>query len=70
VALVERRADGLREDLHVFDRWCWLGTVATLDAAFALAASQTARVFDTDAYRIVRAALARGGCEVVALGSG
>jgi DNA polymerase-3 subunit epsilon len=70
VALVERRADGLREDLHVFDRWCWLGTVATLDAAFALAASQTARVFDTDAYRIVRAALARGGCKVVALGSG
>jgi hypothetical protein len=54
----------------VFDRWCWLGTVASLDAAFALAASQTARVFDADAYRIVRAALARGGCKVVALGSG
>jgi DNA polymerase-3 subunit epsilon len=67
VALIERRADGLREDLHVFDRWCWLGTVASLDAAHALAASQTARVFDADVYRIVRAALARGGCEVLAL---
>jgi hypothetical protein len=67
VALIERRADGLREDLHVFDRWCWLGTVASLDAAFALAASQTARVFDADVYRILRAALARSGCKVLTL---
>jgi hypothetical protein len=68
VALIERRADGLREDLHVFDRWCWLGSVASLDAAHALAAADDPRSFDADVYRIVRAALARGTCDVVALG--
>jgi DNA polymerase-3 subunit epsilon len=70
VTLIERRADGLREDLHVFDRWCWLGSVASLDAAHALAAADGPRSFDADVYRIVRAALARGTCEVVALGAG
>ena len=67
VALIERRADGLREQLHVFDRWCWLGSVASLDAAHALAAAETPRRFDADVYRIVRAALARGGCTIVPL---
>ena len=67
VALIERRADGLREQLHVFDRWCWLGSVATLDAAHSLAAAAAPRCFDADIYRIARAALARAGCEVVAL---
>lgn len=70
VALIERRADGLREQLHVFDRWCWLGSVASLDAAHALAAAETPRRFDADVYRIARAALTRGSREVVALGSG
>jgi DNA polymerase-3 subunit epsilon len=51
VALVERRADGLREDIHVYDRWCWLGTVRTLDAAQALADSAP-RVFEADAARL------------------
>ena len=70
VALIERRADGLREQLYVFDRWCWLGSVATLDAAHSLAAAEAPRCFDADIYRIARAALARSDCEVVTLYSG
>ena len=51
VALVERDGDGLREDLQVFDRWCWLGTADTIDAAARLAAGAS-RAFDADVYRI------------------
>ena len=50
VAIRER--GGLREDLHVIDRWCHLGTVATLAEAYALAETAERR-FDADAYRIV-----------------
>ena len=67
VALVERRADGLRDDLHVIDRWCHLGSVRTLDAALALARSDIARVFEPDVYRIVRSALGKAAVEVVPL---
>jgi UDP-N-acetylmuramyl pentapeptide synthase len=69
VALVERRADGLREDIHVYDRWCWLGTVRTLDAAQALADSAP-RVFEADAARLALQAF--GGrlvVECVSLGA-
>jgi DNA polymerase-3 subunit epsilon len=69
VALIERNPARLREDWHVFDRWCWLGSVRTLDAAFDLARAGAPR-FDADAYRIARLALqraARGALEVVPL---
>jgi len=56
VALVERDASGVREDLHVFDRWCWLGTARSHEAAAQLAADQP-RVFDADVYRIAHKAL-------------
>jgi DNA polymerase-3 subunit epsilon len=58
VALVECCDVQSREDWHVFDRWCWLGTVRTLDAAAALARTAT-RTFEADTYRIVRRALQR-----------
>jgi DNA polymerase-3 subunit epsilon len=67
VALVERRDDGLREDLHVLDRWCWLGSVRTLDAASALARSDAPRRFEADVYRIVRSALGKESAEVMSL---
>jgi len=51
VALVERNATRLREQLHVFDRWCWLGSVGTLDAADALA-RHAPRTFEADAARL------------------
>jgi DNA polymerase-3 subunit epsilon len=65
--LVERRDDGLREDLHVLDRWCWLGSVRTLDAASALARSDAPRRFEADVYRIVRSALGKESAEVMSL---
>jgi DNA polymerase-3 subunit epsilon len=58
VALIERNPDRQREDWHVFDRWCWLGSVRTLDAALALARENN-RQFEVDAYRIARLAVAR-----------
>jgi DNA polymerase-3 subunit epsilon len=69
VALVERDAARFAEDLHVFDRWCWLGSVKTLAAAHELAATAP-RNFEADTYRIARAALARaerGELERIAL---
>jgi DNA polymerase-3 subunit epsilon len=51
VALVERNAERLREDWHVFDRWCWLGTVKTYDAAAELARCAERR-FEADAARL------------------
>jgi len=69
MALVERNAARFREDVHVFDRWCWLGTVATLEAAWALA-QHAPRAFEADAARLALHAL-RGkfGVECVELGT-
>ena len=67
VALVETRADRRREDLHVFDRWCWLGTVHSLAAAQDLAGSAAPRRFEADAYRIVRDALEKRAAPVLPL---
>jgi len=67
VALVERRGDTLREDVHVVDRWCWLGTVQTLQAAQALASGGSERRFEPDVYRVLRGALDKGAVEVVPL---
>ncbi len=66
VALIERATDGLREDLHVFDRWCWLGTARTPEAATQLAAMRE-RVFEPDVYRIAQRALQRVDSETTAL---
>jgi len=68
IALIERRTDALREDIHVVDRWCWLGSVRTLDAAETLAATDAPRSFEPDVYRILRSALAKGAVDVLPLG--
>ncbi len=67
IALVERRSDGLREDLHVIDRWCHLGSVRSHEAALGLAQSDAPRRFEPDVYRIVRSALGKGTVAVVPL---
>jgi len=67
VALVERDAGGAREDLHVFDRWCWLGTARSHEAAAQLAATAP-RAFDADLYRIAFAALASIRAELLPVG--
>jgi DNA polymerase-3 subunit epsilon len=57
LALVERNAGRVREDWHVFDRWCWLGTVRNADAAAQLARAAQ-RLFEADSAKLVMKALA------------
>ncbi len=56
IALVERNRERFREDWHVFDRWCCLGTYASFDAALA-AAREAPRNFEADAARLAIRAL-------------
>jgi len=51
VALVEENVDRFQEQWHVFDQWCWLGSVKSLDAAAKLARCAP-RVFEADAARL------------------
>jgi len=69
VALREVNATRGREDVHVFDQWCWRGTARTAAAAAQLL-QQPLPQFDPDLYRVVRAALervARGALELTPL---
>ena len=56
IALVERNVSRQREQMHAFDRWCWLGTVGTFDAAEALARTAPRR-FEADAARLALQAI-------------
>ena len=56
IALVERNAARFHEQWHVFDQWCWLGTVKSLNAALDLARAAP-RVFEADAARLAVQAL-------------
>jgi DNA polymerase-3 subunit epsilon len=56
IALIERDAARFQEQWHVFDQWCWLGTVRTLEAASALVQSAP-RLFEADAARLAVQAL-------------
>ena len=52
ISIVEKSADLLREDWHVVDQWCYLGTVRSEAAAWELA-RDGARRFDLDAYQLL-----------------
>jgi DNA polymerase-3 subunit epsilon len=56
IALVERNAERFQEQWHVFDQWCWLGSVKSLNAALDLARTAP-RVFEADAARLAVQAL-------------
>lgn len=56
IALVERNAARFQQQWHVFDQWCWLGSVKALDAAAELARGAP-RVFEADAARLAVQAL-------------
>ena len=69
IALVEHDANRFQEQWHVFDRWCWLGSVKSFDAARELARN-TQLAFEADAARLAVQALsgARGwNLEVIQL---
>jgi DNA polymerase III subunit epsilon len=67
IAFIERNPERFRESWHVFDRWCWLGTVGNFEAALALA-REAPRVFEADAARLAIGAMAgRWPLEIVDL---
>ena len=53
ISIVENSADLLRQDWHVIDQWCYLGTVQSERAAWELARSGERR-FDLDEYQILQ----------------
>ncbi|HRL77812.1 MAG TPA: exonuclease domain-containing protein [Candidatus Accumulibacter phosphatis] len=54
VALIERDDFGMRQDIHLIDRWRLLGTVRSEEALQALlAAGPSQQDFDPDIYRII-----------------
>ena len=57
VVSVERDPQRFAEDWHVFDQWCYLGTVRNEQAAIELA-TRAEREFDPDTYKLIRAAIA------------
>lgn len=66
IALVERDEYGMREEYHVFDRWCYLGTAhseATL-AELLENRHDTAGGFDPEIYRLVGKTLKAGKVRV------
>ena len=65
VALVERDEFGMREDIHLIDRWRLTGTVQSEQAlAGLLADGPNDRPFDPDIYRIVKRFLESGQLRV------
>jgi len=48
-----------RVDVHVVDRWCWLGTASDEASLHQLVAEPPRGVFDLDTYRILRKFIAR-----------
>jgi hypothetical protein len=46
-----------RQDWHVFDQWCYLGSTRSESTAFELL-RRAERIFDADTYRLLQRALA------------
>ncbi len=68
LALIERDAFGMREEVHLIDRWRLLGTVHSEDALHALLAEgPSRRDFDPAIYRIINSFLRTGKAGVRAL---
>ncbi|WP_179402678.1 exonuclease domain-containing protein [Burkholderia guangdongensis] len=59
---------GERRLFHVIDRWRYLGTAESLDAAARLAAADAAGPFEPSTYRLLQTHLARG-LQLISLGA-
>ncbi len=66
LGIVERRRGEEAAEVHVVDRWCYLGTARSDEEVGDLLASRT-RPFDYDHYRILARHLAKRGVRTVAL---
>ncbi len=69
IGVRENTPDGENTDLHVLDRWCYLGTVRSEAELHDLAENRAAPVFDVDTYKILKRFLAKPprGTEIVRL---
>jgi DNA polymerase-3 subunit epsilon len=67
VGIIERDRSREATEIHVVDRWCYLGTARSDGELAELAASPPAARFDYDHYRIVARHLARGKAHTVPL---
>lgn len=56
----DREATADSGELHLFHRWCYLGSAASASDAVVMLNEASAH-FDADTYRLLRRALARGG---------
>ena len=59
VAVKERHAEGLLEEVHVFERWSHLGTAHSEDELGDLSTVRAQIDFDPDVYSILRTYMAR-----------
>jgi hypothetical protein len=55
----ERHPEGRFEEAHVFDRWCYLGTVRCEDDLSDLASARAEIDFDPDIYKIMQSFIAK-----------
>ncbi|GAB3264629.1 exonuclease domain-containing protein [Chitinimonas naiadis] len=71
VIVVRERSDAsVASDLHVFDHWCHLGTVASDADLQALLTSPAEPVFDVDIYKILNKQLRSGtGLKIMSVGA-
>src|SRR5690606_40900952 len=67
VGIVEQDAERERTEIHVVDRWCYLGTARSEDELAELAAEVREPRFDYDHYRILARHLGRKGVRTVPL---
>ena len=68
IALIERDEFGMREDFHLVDHWCYLGTVHDEAALHTLLENRVSEiVFDPDHYRIINKFLKAGKVRVLQL---
>jgi DNA polymerase-3 subunit epsilon len=59
IVVRERSGDGSRDDVHVFDRWCHVGTARDEDELAGLLRARVEIAFDPDIYKILVSFVAR-----------
>ncbi len=69
VGIREAADNGERSEIHVLDRWCYLGTARSETELHELTEARNAPVFDIDTYKILTRFLGKKDrrCEIVAL---
>jgi len=69
IGVRENSPDGEHSDLHVLDRWCYLGTARSETELHDITDNRAAPVFDVDTYKILKRFLAKPprGTEIIRL---